>query len=180
MQNSKHFSKSPASSQKAPHKSLFYLRPSASSAVKTFPAKDSCPSVFVPGGHTPLPSAPSGCSKFEVCGAYPSPSPGSPDPGCRPVPTPPTTPSVSHPSVKDSYQSVLLPGCLRAHLYPCPEGTRLGEANLHNRGCVSQRETYLRIEAPPVPPPEGRHFFHYPGGGASLLVGPLFVSLETL
>ncbi|NCC62054.1 MAG: hypothetical protein EOM12_14195 [Verrucomicrobiae bacterium] len=30
-----------------------YLRPSASSAVKTFPAKDSCPSVFVPGGLTP-------------------------------------------------------------------------------------------------------------------------------
>ena len=31
---------------------------------------------------------------------------------------------------------------------PCPEGARLGEANLHNRGCGSRRETYLRTEAP--------------------------------
>jgi hypothetical protein len=30
---------------------------------------------------------------------------------------------------------------------PCPEGTRLGEANVHNRRCGSRRETYLRIEA---------------------------------
>ena len=35
---------------------------------------------------------------------------------------------------------------------PCPEGTRLGEANVHNRGCGSRRETYLRTEAPPHTP----------------------------
>jgi hypothetical protein len=44
---------------------------------------------------------------------------------------------------------------------PCPEGTRLGEANVHNRRCGSRRETCLRIEAPPTPPPEGRYFTNW-------------------
>ena len=46
---------------------------------------------------------------------------------------------------------------IRAHLSSCPEGTRLGEANVHNRRCGSRRETCLRIEAPPMPPHEGRY-----------------------
>ena len=39
---------------------------------------------------------------------------------------------------------------------PCPEGTRLGEANVHNRRCLSRRVRYLRTEAaPPYPRPKG-------------------------
>ena len=42
-----------------------------------------------------------------------------------------------------------------SHLPPSPEGTRLGEANVHNRGCGSRRETYLRTGTSPTPRPEG-------------------------
>src|SRR5574344_1906483 len=38
------------------------------------------------------------------------------------------------------------------HLSSCPEGTRLGEANVHNRRCLSRRVRYLRTEAPPTSP----------------------------
>jgi hypothetical protein len=61
-------------------------------------------------------------------------------------------------SLYPSHSPGLFPICHHAHLSPCPEGTRLGEANVHNRGCGSRRETYLRIKAPPTPPPEGRYF----------------------
>jgi len=42
--------------------------------------------------------------------------------------------------------------------FPCPEGTRLGEANVHNRRCLSRRVRYLRIGTTPMSPPGGRHF----------------------
>jgi hypothetical protein len=48
--------------------------------------------------------------------------------------------------------SGFVPICLRAG------GARLGEANVHNRGCGSRRETYLRRIPPTQPPPEGGTF----------------------
>jgi len=54
--------------------------------------------------------------------------------------------------------SISMPICFRDQsiLSPCPEGTRLGEANLHNRRCLSRRVRYLRTEATPTyPRPKG-------------------------
>ena len=60
-----------------------------------------------------------------------------------------------------------------AHLFPlhlsgfisgwpsCPEGTRLEEANVRNRGCLSRRETYLRTR--------NTHTYPRPEGGTSQL-----------
>jgi len=110
---------------------------------------------------------------LEVCGAYPSHSPGSKTPGTR-SPTFFHDPGgVASDSLKnlcksaqsavktfpyrDSCREVSTPICLRAwlshdHLTPCPEGTRLGEANVHNRRCLSRRVRYLRTEAAPTYP----------------------------
>jgi len=40
-------------------------------------------------------------------------------------------------------------GSVHTHLFSCPEGTRLGEANVHNRRCLSRRVRYLRIRKLP-------------------------------
>ena len=68
----------------------------------------------------------------------------------------------TYPITRNISLSEFVPGGLRAQLSLCPAGTRLGEANVHNRRCGSRRETCLRIESPPVLPPEGRYFttFH--------------------
>ncbi len=51
---------------------------------------------------------------------------------------------------------VLVPRSPRAQKSSCPEGTRLEEANVHNRRCLSRRVRYLRIrKPPPYPRPEG-------------------------
>jgi hypothetical protein len=69
--------------------------------------------ISVPGGHTPLfPLHPSGCSKFEVCGAYPSLSPGSQTPGSHPPPTPPRPHRGRFPVVWDPIRLSLLEGLL--------------------------------------------------------------------
>ena len=65
-----------------------------------------------------------------------------------------TTPGYRLASLRDAE----LGGLLRIPRDSCPEGARLGEANVHNRRCGSRRETYLRIESLPTPPPEGRYF----------------------
>ena len=63
---------------------------------------------------------------------------------------------VKSPAAPKPQPPALKPQPVASKKPPCPEGTRLGEANLHNRGCGSRRETYLRIEDRPQNTPARR------------------------
>ena len=67
-----------------------------------------------------------------------------------------TTPGYRLASLRDAE----LGGLLRIPRDSCPEGTRLGEANVHNRRCLSRRVRYLRTEAAPPISPARRAVLH--------------------
>ena len=97
---------------------------------------------------------------LEVCGTYNFHNPESQTSG-----------KTSAPLLPQPRRGNICLQIIRAHLSSCPEGTRLGEANVHNRRCVSRRETYLRTEAVPTySPPGGRHLSSFSAPSAQSAV----------